>query len=82
MPQFVVIDLKKKTISTTKASEENRSTPIRSIAHEGRQIILQGVEGGRAFSFIIDQATGLLTVAVARDGMAIGVFGACTDAEI
>jgi hypothetical protein len=82
MPQFVVIDLKKKTISTTKASGENRSTAIRNVVNEDKQIILQGVEAGRAFSFVIDQSTGLLTVAVARDGMAIGVFGACTDAEI
>jgi len=40
------------------------------------------MEGGRAFSFVIDEATGLLTVAVARDGLSVSVFGACTDADV
>jgi hypothetical protein len=31
IPQFVVVNLEKKTLSTTKASGENRSTPIRSV---------------------------------------------------
>lgn len=82
MPQFVVVDLKKKTLSTTKASGENRSTPINYMLRQNMEIILQGVEAGRAFSFVIDELTGLLTVAVARDGMAVGVYGACTDADI
>jgi hypothetical protein len=82
MPQFVVIDLKKKLLSTTKASGENRSTPINYLLRQDQEIILQGVEAGRAFSFIIDELTGLLTVAVARDGISVAVYGACTDADI
>lgn len=81
MPQFVVVDLKKKTLSTTKASGENRSTPINFLQRKDQEIILQGVEAGRAFSFVIDELTGLLTVAVARDGMSVSVYGACTDAN-
>ena len=34
VPQFVVVDTKKKVISTTKASGENRSTPIRTLHRE------------------------------------------------
>jgi hypothetical protein len=82
MPQFIVIDLKKKVLSTTKASGENRSTPVRTLLRDNQEIVLQGVEGGRAFSFVIDEATGLLTVAVASDGMSVSVYGACTDADI
>jgi hypothetical protein len=82
MPQFIVVDLKKKTLSTTKASGENRSTPIRTLQRDDQEIILQGVEAGRAFSFVIDELTGLLTVAVARDGLSVSVYGACTDADI
>jgi hypothetical protein len=82
MPQFIVIDLKKKVLSTTKASGENRSTPIRTLLRDNQEIVLQGVEAGRAFSFVIDEATGLLTVAVASDGMSVSVYGACTDADI
>ena len=82
MPQFVIVDLKKKMLSTTKASGENRSTPIRFLQRQDQEIILQGAEAGRAFSFVIDEVTGLLTVAVARDGLSVSVYGACTDAEL
>jgi len=82
VPQFVIVDTKKKLISTTKASGENRSTPIRTLEREDSTIFLQGVEAGRAFSFSIDEQTGLLTVAVSRDGLTVSVFGACTDSDI
>lgn len=82
MPQFVILDLKKKRISTTEASEENRSTEIRTLQREEGQIYLQGVEGGRAFSFLIDEASGRMTVAVSRDGVSVTAFGACTDADL
>lgn len=82
VPQFVVVDLKKKSISTTKASGENRSTPIQSMQQDDTAILFQGIERGRAFSFTIDKLTGILTVAVSRDGMTVSVFGACTDSDI
>ncbi len=82
VPQFVVVDTKKKLISTTKASGENRSTPIRSMERDDTTIFLQGLESGRAFSFVIDEGTGLLTAAVSRDGLTVSVFGACTDTDI
>jgi hypothetical protein len=82
VPQFVVVDTKEMTLSTTKASEENRSTPIRTLEREDGKIFLQGIEAGRAFSWVIDEPMGLVTVAVSRDGMSVSVFGACTDADI
>jgi len=78
VPQFIEINLKDKTLSTTKASGENRSTPIRTIEREGGLIFLQGVEAGRAFSFVIGEKTGMVSVAVARDSKTVSVFGACT----
>ncbi len=81
IPQFVVIDTKKKIMSTTKASNENRSTPIRTLQRDGGALIFQGIEQGRAFGVVIDEESGLLTGSVARDGMSVSVFGACTDAD-
>ena len=78
IPQFIEVDLKKKELRTTKASGENRSTPIKNIERDGDLIFLQGVEGGRAFSFVIREDTGMVSIAVARDGPNVGVFGACT----
>ena len=82
VPDFVVINTKKKTIATTKARDLNRSTSFTSVVRDDGLIYLQGIEGGRAFSFVIDEASGLMTVAVSRDGLAVSVFGACTDTNL
>ena len=82
VPDFVVIDTRKKTISTTQASNENRSTKFTSVQKLDGLIYLQGIEGERAFSFVIDVKTGRMTVAVSRDGLSVSVFGACTDTDI
>jgi len=82
VPAFVIIDAGKKTISTTQASGENRSTRFSFTSRQDGLIYLQGVEGGRAFSFVINEASGQMTVAVSRDGLSVSVFGNCTDAAI
>ena len=78
VPDFVLIDTKKGTISTTKASGLNRSTEFTKSERKNGLIHLQGVEGGRAFSFVIHEETGRMTAAIARDGLSVTVFGACT----
>ena len=78
VPQFIEIDLKAKSLHTTKASGENRATAIEHLKREGGLIVVQGVELERAFSILIHEETGSLTAAVARDGYAVSVFGACT----
>lgn len=82
LPDFVIIDTDTKTISTTRASQLNRSTPIASYLKSDGAMYLQGVESGRAFSFVIDIETGRLTGAVSRDGFTVSVFGVCTDAKL
>ena len=78
VPQFIEVDLKAKTLSTTEASGENRSTPIKNLERHGGLIFLQGVEKGRAFSFVIAEEDGMASIAVARDGLSVSVFGSCT----
>ena len=78
IPQFLEVKLKDKTVSTTKASGENRMTPIRGLSREDGLIVIQGIEAGRAFSFVIVEETGLASIAVARDSLTVSVFGACT----
>lgn len=78
IPEFIQVDLDAKTLSTTKASGSLRKTPIKHIERDNGLIFLQGVEGGRAFSFVITQQTGFASVAVAREGITLGVFSTCT----
>ena len=82
VPDFILVDTKKRTVSTTKASGADRSTEFTHLTREDGLISLQGVEGGRAFSFVIEELTGQLTAAIARDGLTVTVFGACTDADL
>jgi len=78
IPQFIEIDLTGKILRTTAASGENRSTPIKTVVRENGKIFIQGMEGGRAFSFVIDEGSGQLDAAVATvDGVNV-VFAACT----
>jgi len=81
IPDFVVIDTKKKTIRTTKSSAQNRSTAFTRVEIDDRSITLQGVDVG-AFSLVIDVVTGRLTGAIARDGLSVSVFGACTGTKL
>ena len=78
IPQFIEIDLQTKRMSTTAASGENRVTTATSLERKDGQIFLQGVENGRAFSLVINEETGMLSAAVAREGITVSVFGACT----
>jgi hypothetical protein len=78
VPQFIEVDLAAKRLSTTKASGENRVTPIEHVRRENGTIVLQGYERGRAFSFVIVEETGAASVAVAAQDRAVVVFGACT----
>jgi hypothetical protein len=81
-PQFVIIDTRKKIVSTTKASGDGRSSDIGNLTRDGGLIMAQGRQGERAFSFVIDEATGTFTGSVASDGYTINAFGACTDARV
>lgn len=81
VPRFLVFDLKKKHVATTEASGQNRSTPIQSIVDKDDAIYLQGVEGGRAFSFVINKSTGFMSAAIAREFLTVTGFGACTPSK-
>ena len=78
IPQFLDVDLKAKTVTTTKASGQNRSSPIGNLARAGGLIVIQGYEDGRAFGFVIDEGNGIASMAVARDGSTVSAFGVCT----
>ncbi len=81
VPAFIEVDLDAKRLSSTNASGLNRTTPIKHVERQDGTIVLQGFEMGRAFSWIITEATGQVSVAVAFEGAAVAVFGSCTPIE-
>jgi hypothetical protein len=60
---------------------EKEMKKVMPLRNEGL-VYLQGLEGGRAFSFVIDEDSGRMTVAVSRDGIAVNVFGICTGTDL
>ena len=82
LPDFVVIDLGKKLISTTKSAAEQRTTDVSVVKSDDGMIFLQGVQRGRAFSVVIEEVTGRMTVSVSRDGLTVAAFGACTSTDV
>jgi hypothetical protein len=78
IPEFIEVDLEAKRLATTAASGENRATPIQHLGRSDGTIVFHGYERGRAFSWVIDEQSGRVTIAVATDGGAVAVFGTCT----
>ena len=78
IPQFIEIDLAARRMQTTAASGQNRATPIATLVRDNGHVFIQGLEGGRAFSLVIHEASGELNAAVAASGTSTAVFAACT----
>jgi len=78
LPQFLFIDFEKKLVTGKTAEGDVRETKIESIRHEGGQLILQGVQRGRAWSAVINEETGKATIIGASDEAGFVVFAACT----
>jgi hypothetical protein len=78
LPRFIRVDTRTGKLATTPASGENRETTATTVTRDAGQIILQGVEEGRAYSIFIHETTGLATFAAAAEGRSVAVFAACT----
>jgi hypothetical protein len=81
IPQFIEVDLEARRLATTEASGENRQTPIEHLRRVDGNIVFHGFEMGRAFSWVIDEASGRVTAAIATDGISVSIFGACTPVD-
>ncbi len=77
IPKWITVDAKKKKLSGTDSDGEEESTAIDSVNVIDGQTILQGAEGGRAWSMVIDQTTGDMTIAIAGDETGFVLFGVC-----
>jgi len=78
LPDFLKLDLDAKLAMTTEASGELRETPIRTIERGDGMILLQGVQGERAFSWLITEDTGEGTLTVSSPAAGLTLFTVCT----
>lgn len=77
-PQFFFLDFEKGVARTVRAGGEERTSEMKVAQAESGQLVLQGTQLGRAWSATIGQQSGTMVLAVAGDGVAFVVFGACT----
>jgi hypothetical protein len=77
IPKWIYIDFKKKTLSGTDSDGEAETTAIENVQVNEGQTILQGAENGRAWSMVIDQMSGDVSIAIAGDETGFVLFGVC-----
>jgi hypothetical protein len=78
LPEFIEVDLDNEMLSTTDSFGEDRSTVIEHLSRLDGLIFLQGVQGGNAFSIVITEITGDMSIAIATEGETATSFGGCT----
>ena len=78
IPEFVEVDLEAKVIRTTEANHEKRQTSIAHVQRSSGLIMLHATQEDRALSVLIEERSGMVTMAVAGDGLGVVGFGACT----
>jgi len=78
IPQFLKIDFKEKVISGKREDGKVRSTTVRKTERVDGKMILQGIQNGKAWSMVLTEATGKMTITAADDQVGFVVFGACT----
>ena len=63
----------------TEASQLQRTTHIDNLQrNENGEIFIQGIQDNRAFTGVISEETGVLSVGIALEGQVVTIFGACT----
>ena len=84
LPDFFLVDTKKKLISATSESGSAASTTIERVEHLDGKLMLQGaddgikdVRDGAGWTMSINESTGKMVMTTAGDGFAVVVFGAC-----
>lgn len=72
-PAFMRLDLAKKTVIGPQTTSE-----IMLQDKSGKQLLLQGREGGFGWTIVVDQQSGELTVTLTNRNGAYVLYGACT----
>lgn len=81
-PVFMEIDFKDMQVTTTKQQETPRKSPIRHVGKlENGRTAIQGTDVNFAWSMLIAEETGGMTLGIAGEDAGFLVFGACLPAR-
>ncbi len=78
-PRFIHLDVAKKEASAERPSGEVVSSTFDVVEAGDAQVVLQGLQNGRAWSLVVDRHSKAMTFTAAMNDAAFVVFGACTD---
>ena len=78
LPALLRLNLKKRTIASTRLSGEQRTSSINAVNKSKHNLILQGVQEGSGWSMTIDRKNGQMSVSSSLDGEGYVAFGVCT----
>ncbi len=77
-PQFFRIDFNEKKVKVTKPDGEVKSTELKGLERVDGMLVMQGIEGGRAWSVVISEETGKMTLTASGNHEGFVLFGTCT----
>lgn len=77
IPRFITVDFKGKKLSGVDADAEQENTAIQNVKMGDGKTIVQGIEHQRAWSIVIDQASGNMSAMISDNHAGFVVFGAC-----
>ncbi len=77
LPQFFRLHFDEMVVRRKTPEGNERSSKIDTLRHDAGELILQGVEEGLAWSMVIDEDVGRMTLSAASDDTAFVIFGAC-----
>jgi len=78
IPQFLIINFQERVISSTPEIGLIRTTKIKNMERIDGKLILQGVQMGKAWSMVINEATGKVIISISDVMAGFIVIGACT----
>ena len=88
IPRHILVDFKKKLLTSTQYDQLNAETAIGSIVQKDNRLILQGsdessaeAEDAQAWAIVIADPTGLMTFTLTSEEIAYVGFGACAPVE-
>ena len=81
IPDFLKVDLGAKELLTPEGSGEQRSSSIETVTRRDGRVFLSGSQEARAYSWVINEATGEGTLAIVSDTTTITLFTACASSD-